>query len=164
MASAGNLFIQIDGVKGNVTDKQYKDWIAIHHMSTGVHNSASIDNGSGKLNSGGAYFEEISFSKEVDATSTQLFSMVAQGSNIKKIVVAFCVQSGEKFHEMGRWTYEDCILTRDNINVNNSGGIPDEGFSMVFGSVKFETSVIDSKGSTSKQGPVGWDQVKNTKL
>ncbi|WP_336284370.1 type VI secretion system tube protein Hcp [Citrobacter arsenatis] len=164
MSNAGNLFMQIDGVKGIVTDKQYKDWIAIQHADMGVHSSASIDNGSGQLNSSGVFFEDISISKSLDATSTQLVDMVAQGTNIKKIIFAMNVKTDNKDNEICRWTFENCIFTGHKINISGSGGIPDEMLTMVFGSVKFETSMVTSDGTTSKQGPVGWDQVTNTKL
>lgn len=47
MAQAATIFMQIDGVKGTVSDKQYKDWIAIEHINQGVFSSVNIDNGSG---------------------------------------------------------------------------------------------------------------------
>ncbi|WP_277972970.1 Hcp family type VI secretion system effector [Pantoea agglomerans] len=164
MSSASNLFMQIDGVKGIVTDKQYKEWIAIDHASMGVHSQASIDNGSGQLNSSGVHFEDISVAKALDATSTQLVDMVAQGTNVKKVIIALNVKTDNKDNEICRWEFENCIFTSHNVSLHNSNGIPDEQLAMVFGSVKFQTSMITSEGSTSKQGPVGWDQVTNTKL
>ena len=146
MSSASNLFMQIDGVKGIVTDKQYKQWIAIGHASMGVH------------------FEDISIAKALDATSTQLVDMVAQGTNVKKVIIALNVKTDNKDNEICRWEFENCIFTSHNISLHNSNSIPDEQLAMVFGSVKFQTSMITSEGSTSKQGPVGWNQVTNTKL
>lgn len=164
MSNASNLFMQVEGIKGTVSDSKYKEWISIGHVSNGVYSSAKIDNGSGQLNSEGVNFDSVSFSKELDSTSTQLVNMVAQGTNVKKIIIAMNVKTDDKDNEMVRWTYENCIFTACSTSAQSSGGIPTEGLSFVFGSVKFETNMIDPGGKTSKQGPVGWDQIQNTKL
>ncbi|EQA1624828.1 Hcp family type VI secretion system effector [Enterobacter asburiae] len=164
MSSANNLFMQIDGVKGIVTDKQYKEWIATDSATLGVFSMASIDNGSGQLNSSGVRFDQINIGKALDATSTQLLDMVAQGTKVKKVIFALNVKTDNKDNEICRWEFENCIFTHYSIILHNSGDIPSESLTMEFGSIKFQTSMITSEGSTSKQGPVGWDQVTNTKL
>ncbi|WP_426762620.1 Hcp family type VI secretion system effector [Hafnia paralvei] len=164
MAQAATIFMQIDGVKGTVSDKQYKDWIAIEHINQGVYSSVNIDNGSGQLNSDGVNFEHISFSKDMDSTSTQISNMVALGTNVKKIIVAFAVKTDDKNHEMVRWTYTDCIFNGYSISVQNTSGNPSESISFAFSSVSFETNTVEPGGKVSKQGPVGWNLLENTKM
>jgi len=164
MANADNLFMQIEGIKGCVSDKKYDGWISIGHVNNGVYSTAKISNGSGQLNSDGINFDTVSFSKELDATSTDLVNMVAQGTNIKKIIIAMNVKTDDKDNEMVRWTYENCILTSHNIGAQSAGDIPHETLSFVFSNFRFETQMIDPGGKTKKFGPVGWDILANTKL
>ncbi|MBI0278605.1 type VI secretion system tube protein Hcp (plasmid) [Hafnia alvei] len=164
MATTANLFMQIDGIKGCVSDKKYEGWIAINHANNGVYSTAKINNGSGQLNSEGVNFDAVSFSKEMDATSTDLVNMVAQGSNIKKIIIAMNVKTEDKDNEMVRWTYENCILTSNTIAAQSSGDIPFENLSFVFSNIKFETQMVEAGGQPKKYGPVGWSLTENTKL
>lgn len=164
MVNADNLFMQIDGIQGCVSDNKYDGWISVGHVNNGVCSTARISNGSGQLNSDGVNFDSVYFSKELDATSTDLVNMVAQGTNIKKIIIAMNVKTDDKDNEMVRWTYENCILTSHNIGAQNAGNIPQETLSFVFSKFKFETQMIEPGGKTKKFGPVGWDILANTKL
>ncbi|AEX54582.1 Hcp family type VI secretion system effector [Rahnella aquatilis] len=164
MSDADNLFMQIEGITGCVSDKKYNGWIAVDYTSNSVFSSAAINNGTGQMNSDGVRFEQVSFSKEMDATSTDLMNMVAEGTNIKKIIVAMNVKTDNKDNEMVRWTYQNCILTSHQIGASKAGGIPHETLSFVFGRIEFETQMVEPGGTTKKYGPVGWNIIENTKL
>lgn len=164
MAQATTIFMQIDGITGTVSDKEYKQWVAIENINQGVFSSVNIDNGSGQLNSDGVHFEHISFTKEMDSTSTRISNMVALGSGIKKIVVALAVKTDDKNHEMVRWTYTDCIFNGYSISVQNTAGNPVENICFAFSTVSFETNMVSPGGKVSKQGPVGWNLLENSKL
>ncbi|WP_047608528.1 Hcp family type VI secretion system effector [Rahnella aquatilis] len=164
MSDANNLFMQIEGITGCVSDKKYNGWIALDYANNGVFSSATINNGTGQMNSDGVRFEQVSFAKEMDATSTELMNMVAEGTNIKKIIVAMNVKTDNKDNEMVRWTYKNCILTCHQISANKVGGIPHEVMCFVFGSVECETQMVSPGGETKKYGPVGWNIIENTKL
>jgi|SRR5471030_60290 len=164
MATADNLFMEIDGIKGSVSDDKYSGWVSIDNINNALNSTAKINNGSGQLHIDGINFESVSFSKQMDAVSTDLVSMVAQGSNIKKIVVAMNVKTNDIDNEMARWTYEKCILTSYHVGARSAEDIPYETLSFVFSSFKFETQMIEPGGKTKKYGPVGWDLLTNTKL
>lgn len=159
-----SLFMQIDGIKGTVSNKGYEGWIAVENMNFGVYCSAKIDNASGQVNSDGVNFDAISFSKVMDTTSTQLSNMVAQGSNVKQIVIVKALFQGEKLVEALKLTYKNCVLNSYNFNAYSEGDVPSENLSFVFGQMTFETNMVELDGKTSKQGPVGWNLVENTKL
>jgi len=159
-----SLFMQIDGIKGTVSNKGYEGWIAVENMNFGVYCSAKIDNASGQVNSDGVNFDAISFSKVMDTTSTQLSNMVAQGSNVKQIVIVKALFQGEKLVEALKLTYKNCVLNSYNFNAYSEGDVPSENLSFVFGQMTFDTNMVEPDGKTSKQGPVGWNLVENTKL
>lgn len=164
MSQAAVVFMQIDGVKGTVSDKAYKEWVSIEQINQGVFSSVSIDNGSGQLNSDGVHFEDISFSKQMDSTSTQIFNMVALGTNIKKVVVVCAVKTDDKTHEVCRWVYTDCIFSGHFISAQSETANPVENVRFSFGTVSLETNMVETGGKYSKQGPVGWNLIENTKM
>jgi type VI secretion system secreted protein Hcp len=158
------LFMQIEGIKGTVSNKGFKDWIAVENMNFGVYCSAKIDNASGQVNSDGVNFDAISFSKSMDATSVQLANMVAEGSNLKQITIVKALYQGEKMVEALKLIYTNCVLTSYNFAAYSEGEVPRENLSFVFGQMKFETNMVAADNKTSKQGPVGWSLVENTRL
>lgn len=164
MSQSSAIFMQIDKVKGTVSDKAFKDWVSINHIDQGLFSTVSIDNGSGQLNSDGVSHDYITFSKQIDSTSTQISSMVSLGTNVKQIIVVFAVKTDDKTHEMARWTYKDCIFNGYFSSAQNESGMIVENIRFAFGSVSFETQMIEPGGKVSKQGPVGWSLIENEKL
>lgn len=164
MSQSSAIFMQVDKIKGTVSDKEYKDWISVYEINQGVFSTVTIDNGSGQLNSDGVNHDYISFSKPMDSTSTQISSMVSLGTNIKQIIVVFAVKTDDKNHEVARWTYKDCIFNGYFSSAQNDTGTIAENIRFAFGSVSFETNMIEPGGKVSKQGPVGWSLIENAKL
>ncbi|MHA0273235.1 Hcp family type VI secretion system effector [Enterobacter ludwigii] len=158
------LLMQIEGLKGAVTDKGYKDWLSIISISNGVYNNASINNGSGQVVTDGAYWNPIHFSKSMDNTTTQLMNHVALGTTIKKIIVVKFVTYDDKSVEQFKFTYTDCVMTGFSFDSFAEGGVPTESLSFVYGKVQFETNMAEPDGKLAKQGPVGYNLVENTKL
>lgn len=159
-----SLFMKVEGIKGTVSNKGYEGWIAAENMNFGVYCSAKIDNASGQVNSDGVNFDSISFSKTMDATSTQLANMVAEGSNIKQITIVKALYQGDKMIETLKLIYKNCVLTSYTFSAYSQGDVPSESLSFVFGQMTLETNMVEPDGKTSKQGPVGWNLVENTKL
>lgn len=73
--SQSTLFMQIEGITGLVSDKDYLNWISVGYINQGMSTSVKMDNATGQLNTDGIQFSEITFSKEMDKTSTQLAQM-----------------------------------------------------------------------------------------
>lgn len=162
--SQNNLFMKIEGIPGTVTDKGYEKWIAIDEFSSGLFSSAKMDNGSGQLNSQGIHFDTVPVTKKMDATTAEIMTHVAQGKNIAKIEIVLASKTAEKYLELGRWTFDKCLITAQNINVGNSEGIPTEDISFAFGKFNFVAHTINHGSQEVKHGPVGWDLIENTKL
>ena len=110
-------FLQLDGIKGESTDKDHKDWINFNSFSWGVSNSAPIG-GSGS-GSGKAVFDDFSWSQGLDKSVTGLFSYVASGKHIKTAVVDF-QSSGDKPIVYFKMTFNDVLLSE--VSLQGSGG------------------------------------------
>ena len=158
------LLMSIDGLKGAVTDKGYKDWLSVLSISNGVYNNAHVNNGSGQVVTDGAQWDPIHFSKPMDNTTTQLMNHVALGTTIKTIIVVKTVTYDEKTVEQFKFTYSDCVMTGFSFDSYSEGGVPNESLSFVYSKVQFETNMAQPDGKTAKQGPVGYDLVTNSKL
>jgi type VI secretion system secreted protein Hcp len=81
MTVAFKMFLKLDDIAGEATDKQYKDFITVESFSFGVSNPPHVvGNGS---NAGKATVQEMAISGPVQKSSPTLFLRCAQGSTIK---------------------------------------------------------------------------------
>ncbi|WP_414148825.1 Hcp family type VI secretion system effector [Erwinia sp. BNK-24-b] len=164
MSEVNHLFMQVDGIKGSCSDKDYKEWIVIENFSIQSMNESNIETASGQMKGSNPYFSPISISKGIDATSTSFFTSVPKGTNIKKIVFVHTEVINEKRSESMRITIENCVICSHNIDVGNTGRTGSESLVFAYGTIKYETNMAKSDGKIGKQGPVGWDRVANTSL
>ncbi|MBK7423004.1 MAG: type VI secretion system tube protein Hcp [Propionivibrio sp.] len=116
-AAQAAYFLQLDGIKGESTDKDHKDWINFNSFSWGVTNSAPVGGGGG--GSGKAVFQDFSWYQGLDRSITGLFSSVATGKHIKTAVVDF-QSSGEKPIVYFKMSFNDVLLSE--VSLQGSGG------------------------------------------
>lgn len=118
-AAQAAYFLQLDGIKGESTDKAHKDWIDFDSFSWGVSNSAPGTIGGGGSGRGKAVFDDFSWSQGLDKSVTGLFSYVALGNHIKTAVVDF--QSfGDTPIVYFKMTFNDVLLS--DVSLQGSGG------------------------------------------
>ena len=83
-------FLHIDGIKGESTDSQHKDWIEVQSYSQGA--GASAEGADAKKSSGPS---EIVITKKVDASSPVLHQLCSSGKHIPKATLEV-VRAGGK--------------------------------------------------------------------
>jgi type VI secretion system secreted protein Hcp len=80
---ATRLFLQLDGVEGNAMDSGAVDhmgWIDISSVSCGINNSINVvDKVKGGTSGEASSLSDISITKQLDKTSTQLYAYCAVG-------------------------------------------------------------------------------------
>lgn len=91
---AVDMFLDLDGVKGESLDKAYAGKIDILGWGWGITNTGTLHHGSGG-GAGKANFENLSITKFVDAASANLMLFCANGKHFTKgkIIVR---KAGEK--------------------------------------------------------------------
>src|SRR5205809_6536305 len=90
--AASDMFLKIDGVKGESSDERHKDQIEILSFSWGSTNSA-IGSGSSGGGEGKASFSELHFTTSMSMASPQLL-MASAGTNHFKNVILTMRKSG----------------------------------------------------------------------
>ena len=80
---AVDMFLELDGVKGESVDKTHKGKIDILGWQWGVSNSGTFHNGSGG-GAGKAAFANITVTKYIDAASPNIMLFCANGKHFAK--------------------------------------------------------------------------------
>ena len=120
-----DMFINIDGVKGEATDDKHKDWIEVlsysHHMALPVSNTKSSAGGG---TSGRTQHGDFEFTKYIDLSSPKLYEAVSNGKHFSKVQFDVCRAGGSQLPYM-QVTLEQVIVSNVHQNGPKNGASSD---------------------------------------
>src|SRR5215216_4001780 len=93
--AASDYLLEIEGVKGESSDKKHPGTIEVESFSWGVTNSGSHAGGAGG-GAGKASFQDVHFTSSVNKSSPLLMLACASGQHIKKAVLFVRKQGAEQ--------------------------------------------------------------------
>lgn len=159
---AVDMFLELEGVKGESVDKVHKDKIDILAWSWGLSNTGTLHHGSGG-GAGKAAFQDISITKYIDAASPNLMLFCANGKHFAKgkIIVR---KAGENPLE-----YLVIELTKVMVSSYSTGGSGGEerlteNVVLNFAQVKVEYITQTEKGGKGTPQVFGWNIAENVKV
>ncbi len=160
---AVDMFIEMgDKIKGETQDKDFKSKGAIDVVawSWGMSQSGSSQMGGGS-GAGKANFQDLSFTKYVDKSSTALMIALAKGSHIAECKLT-CRKAGEGQQKYIEITMKQVLIS--SLSTGGSGGEDrlTENVTLNFGQVSFEYFMQDKAGKTASGGKLAWDIAGNT--
>ena len=103
-----DIFLKLDGIKGEAQDHKYKDEIDVLSWSWGASQSGTTHGGSGS-GAGKVSIQDLSITKYLDKSSPTLFQHCANGKHIKKGTLILR-KAGEKPLEYLTIEFEDIIV------------------------------------------------------
>jgi type VI secretion system secreted protein Hcp len=158
---AVDMFLELEGVKGESVDKTHKGKIDILSWSWGLSNTGTLHHGSGG-GAGKASFQDITVTKYVDAASPNLMLYCAGGKHFAKgkIIV----------RKAGDTPLEYLTIEFDKVMVaayqtGGSGGEEriSESVTLNFAKVKVEYVTQGEKGGKGTPSAFSWDIAANAK-
>jgi type VI secretion system secreted protein Hcp len=159
---AVDMFLKIDGIKGESKDHKHKDEIHVESFSWGATNMGTQGSGGGG-GAGKVNVQDFIVTKLVDASSADLFLSCAGGKHIPK--AEFVVRkAGEKPLEYLKIKMSDILISSIQQGGNNGGDLVTESLSINYAKIEFEYAPQDSKGAGGAPSKAGWDVKGNTKV
>jgi type VI secretion system secreted protein Hcp len=159
---AVDMFLKLDGIKGEAHDSKHKDEIDIYSWSWGVSNSGSMGVGGGG-GSGKVAVHDVSITKQTDKASAALFLHCASGKHIKEALITVR-KAGDKPLEYFKMTLSDIIVTNVQTSGSHGGDNLMENLSLNFAKYKIEYMEQKADGSGVPAGETGWDVKANIKV
>lgn len=158
---AVDMFLVLDGIKGESRDKKYVGEIDILAWSWGVSNSGTAHQGGG-AGAGKANFQDISITKYIDKASHALLDGCATGKHIKKAKLVVR-KAGDKPLEYLIIELEEILVT--SVSTGGSGGEDrlTENISLNFAKVKLSYVPQKADGSGDTPLPFTYNIAENTK-
>ena len=158
---AVDMFLKIDGIKGESKDATHPDEIQLQSYSFGANNAGSHAAGGGG-GSGKVSFQDIHFTKGLDVASNALFHHVCSGKHIPSALLT-CRKAGDKPLEYLKIKLTDLLVSTINWGASGGGDGTSEQVSINF--TKIEITYFEQKkdGSGDNKGTTSWDLKTNAK-
>jgi type VI secretion system secreted protein Hcp len=158
---AVDMFLDLDGVKGESVDKTHKGKIDLLSWNWGLSNSGTFHHGSGG-GAGKASFKDITITKFIDASSPNIMLFCANGKHFAKgkIIVR---KAGENPLEYLTIDFDKVLVA--NYSTGGSGGEErlTENVTLNFAKVKLEYVTQTEKGGKGTPHAFSWDISSNAK-
>ena len=159
---AVDMFIKIDGVTGESKDSAHSGEIDVIAWTWGLQQSGSRHMGGGG-GSGKVNVQDLSFTKYVDKSSTDLMLFCCNGKHVKEATLTVR-KAGESPLEYIKLKMSDCLVS--GVTTGGSGGEDrlTENVTLNFAKVEVEYTPQKEDGSGDAPATMGWDVSKNEKV
>src|SRR3954451_3179971 len=156
---AVDIFLKLDGIKGEARDDKYKDEIDVLAWSWGAAQSGTTHTGSGS-GGGKVSVQDLSITKYIDKSSPVLFQHCADGKHIKKgkLIIR---KAGEKPLEYLTVEFEDLIVTHVSLGGSGSEDRLTENVTLNFGTFHVKYAAQNKDGSKGAETEHKWHIHKN---
>jgi len=163
-----DMFINIDGIKGDSTDDKHKDWIELESYCQRMHQPMGGARSAQGVHTGGRVeHDDFVLTKRLDKASPLLAEYCCTGKHIPNIRFELCRAMGEKTTFMV-YTFKDTIIAsvQTSGSANTEDPIPMEEVTLRYGEIQWEYTPTDI-ASGAKKGPAvksGWSVWTNKKM
>jgi len=159
---AADMFLMLDGIKGESSDDKHKGEIDIESFSWGLAQSGSGHRGTGS-GTGKVDVHDINITKKVDKSSPTLQLACANGKHITKGKITLR-KAGENPLDYLTFDLEGILISNYQIaHTTGSSDVPSETFAINFVKVKSEYWTQSDKGAKGENANFSWDVAKNVK-
>ncbi len=157
-----DMFLDLGPVKGESQDRVHAGKIDILAWSWGVTNAGSSHVGGG-VGSGKADFQDISITKYVDLSSSELLESVALGKHFPDARIIVRKAGGDSGHEFSTIAMRDVMVT--SYQTGGSGGEDrlTESLTLAFASVEVKYQAQDARGGAGKGTTFRYDISGNSR-
>jgi type VI secretion system secreted protein Hcp len=155
-----DMFLDLGPVKGESRDKAYAGKIDILAWSWGVSNSGSAHVGGG-IGSGKANFQDISLTKYIDLSSSDMLKSVSLGTHFPEAKIIVRKAGGESKLEYYTITLKEVMVT--SYQTGGSGGEDrlTENVTLTFAQVDVKYQAQDAKGGKAGDTKFAYNIAEN---
>ena len=154
------MFLLIDGIPGESTDDNHKDWIEVVSYNYAISQpEGGAASSAGRTGAGQAQQQDCKIVKYLDKSSPKLALYSCSGKRIKEVTLELCRASGDKQKFM-EYKMEDVLISSVNVSGSVAGSetIPVEEISLEYAKISWTYTEFDN--TTGK--PIGnvqsnWD-------
>ena len=155
-----DIYMKIEGVKGETTAKDMVDYMSILSFSFGASNPTTIGAAATGAGGGRVSVSDFNIMKNTDAASAALFQACCDGTHFTTASVVLRKAGGKDAGQLPflKYDFEEVFISSVQWSGSGGGDIsPAESISISFGKISVEYSKQDDKGKMAKAGQAAWD-------
>jgi type VI secretion system secreted protein Hcp len=156
---AVDIFLKLDGIKGEAKDQKHKDEIDVLSWSWGMSQSGTTHMGGGG-GAGKVNVNDISFTKYIDAASADLAKACCNGKHITKGTLTVR-KAGEKPLDFLVIEFQELLVAGVHTGGTGSDDRPTENISLNFREFHYKYKKQKDDGSGVDAGDTKWDIALN---
>ncbi|UYV13431.1 MAG: type VI secretion system tube protein Hcp [Phycisphaera sp.] len=158
-------FMEVEGIKGDSTDKAHKEWIEILGFQHRIHQPTGGTGSAQGTHAGGrADHADFKITKRLDSATPGLALHCCNGKPIPEVKIELCRAMGDKTKFM-QFTLKDAIISEVSPIGRAAGddSIPVEEVCFRYGEIHWEYTPTDPKGGgkTGAAMQSGWSTLEN---
>lgn len=151
------IYVEWEGIEGNVTAEGYENHMAVDSFSFGVGRSLTMEVGNcANREASRPAFSEITLTKPADNSCTSLFQEATSVSEGKQVVVKFVQTGADKVTEFMTYTLTECLVSGYTVSANSEGD-PLESINISFCGIEVNYSDFDATNKQASPQRVGYD-------
>ena len=151
------IYIEYEGIKGNVTAAGYKNHIAVSSLVFGVLRGISMEPGNmSNREATCPSLSQITLKKTVDSSTVSFFKESVAGSVGKKVTIKFVHTGFDSLIEFMSYTLDDCLVRGYSVKINDQEE-SQEILSLSFSKILLSHIDRDSANKSSAPVRVGYD-------
>lgn len=158
---AHDMFLELEGVQGELKDKEFKDKIDIHSFNIALNNAGAGHYGGGS-GAGKASISDFSIGKLVDKSSATLYKFCYQGKHISKGTLHVRKAGGDSPVEYLKYEMNEVFVTNVSTSDSAGGGIAQELITLNFSKVKMTYKMQADTGGDAASPEVTINVKENT--
>jgi len=160
--AAVDMFLKIDGVEGESTDKAHGKEIDVLSWSWGASQSGSMAMGGGG-GAGKVSMQDFTFTKSLDKSSPKLFEALATGQHLKEAKLVLRSAGGSQLEYLVI-TFSDVLISSYSTGGSSGDDRPTESVSLNFAQIKMSYVEQNADGRAGTATEFGWDLKANKKV
>jgi type VI secretion system secreted protein Hcp len=149
------IYMDFDGVKGDVTTADYKGWIELNSFQFGVSRAVSSGAGGATRESSAPSISEIVVSKYLDSSSPKLYQDSLAGAFDTKVTIKMTSTTKNKVETFLTYELTDCGVS--SYSQSSGGDAPVESLSLNFTKIMMTPTPLDKSGQVKKGDVVTYD-------
>ena len=151
------IYLEYDGIKGDATHDEHKDWITCESVDWGVGRAISTPVGSAKNREASEpSVAEVTVSKEMDSSSVYLFQESCTGQKGKTVKIHL-VSTGSPGATYLEYTLTNALVS--GYSVSSGGDRPTESVTLNYTKLEMKYVPLDKDNKPGSPVTKGYDLV-----
>lgn len=151
-----NIYLNVDGLKGECTDSDHKDWIQVFSFNHSITQQVSAVS-SGAATTGRSVHGAYTITKRVDMSSPKLYEMCSSGKHIKSVTLEMTRPSGNRHLKYMEVKLEEVVISQVAPESSVGTEFPSESVSFNYGSIKWTYTFQRADGTQGGNTTGGWN-------